>query len=91
MDSREAAAVVLVGLALIMAVPGWSQEMKMAQEPACQTMKPASAGGAMPKDSNLMVLRYLSYSNYEIAYRGRILLLDAYYDTARAPYADRFR
>lgn len=75
-------------LVLAMSVHAFGQESKLAQDPACQTLQPASTGGPMPKDANLMVLRYLSYSNFEIAYRGRVLLLDAYYDTARAPYAE---
>ena len=35
------------------------------QEPACQTLQPASSGGPMPKSPDLLVLRYFSYGNYE--------------------------
>jgi len=57
------------------------------QEAACQTLQPASAGGPLPKNPDIMVLRYFSYGNYEVAYRGRVLLLDAFYDTSRSPLA----
>jgi len=57
------------------------------QESACQTLQPASAGGPLPKNPNILVLRYFSYGNYEVAYRGKVLLLDAFYDSARSPLA----
>src|SRR5580704_6694494 len=57
------------------------------QEPACQTLQPASAGGPLPKNADVLVLRYFSYGNYEVAYRGKVLLLDAFFDTARSPLA----
>ena len=72
---------------LLLAAPGKSQTINLEEEPACRTLQPASAGGPLPKDPNVLVLRYFSYGNYEVAYRGKVLLLDAYYDTARSPYA----
>ena len=41
----------------------------------------------MPRDPDVMVLRYLGTSNYEVAYRGKVLLLDAFYDGQRGPSA----
>lgn len=41
----------------------------------------------MPKSPDVMVLRYYSYGNYEVNYRGRVLLLDAFYDGSRSPLA----
>jgi L-ascorbate metabolism protein UlaG (beta-lactamase superfamily) len=35
-------------------------------------------------------VRYLGRANYEVAYRGKVLLLDAYYDNSRVPYGERF-
>jgi len=63
------------------------QTVKLEQEPACQTLKPASAGGPLPQSPDVMVLRYFSYGNFEVAYRGRVLLLDAFYDSSRSPLA----
>ncbi|MBI4538402.1 MAG: MBL fold metallo-hydrolase [Gemmatimonadetes bacterium] len=77
---------VLVSLVcLALAVPGQSQTMKLAQEPACQTLTPASAGGPMPRNADVMVMRYLGMANYEVAYQGKVLLLDTYYDGSRPP------
>ena len=64
-----------------------AQPLRFEQEPACQTLQPASAGGPMPKSPDVLVLRYFSYGNYEVAYRGKVLLLDAFYDTSRSPLA----
>ena len=55
-----------------------SQALKLDQDPACQTLKPASTGGPLPQNPDILVLRYFSYGNFEVAYRGRVLLLDAF-------------
>jgi L-ascorbate metabolism protein UlaG (beta-lactamase superfamily) len=52
---------------------------RLAQDPACTTPKPASAGGLMPKGRDTVVLRWLGVSNYELAFRGQIILFDAFY------------
>ena len=46
------------------------------QEPACQTLMPSAAGGPIPKNQNLMVLRFLGVANYELTYRDQVILLD---------------
>src|SRR5271156_1895315 len=66
---------------------GSAQAGQFEQEPACQTLQPASTGGPLPKSSDVLVLRYFSYGNYEVSYRGKVLLLDAFFDTARSPLA----
>jgi L-ascorbate metabolism protein UlaG (beta-lactamase superfamily) len=58
------------------------------KEAACHTLEPASAGGPLPKSPNILVLRYFSYGNYEVAYRGKVLLFDAFYDNSRSPIAE---
>ena len=52
----------------------------MRQDPACQSLTPVSAGGPPPKDPNTVVVRWLGWTNYEVAYRGDVFLLDAYFD-----------
>jgi L-ascorbate metabolism protein UlaG (beta-lactamase superfamily) len=47
---------------------------------ACRSLVPAAMGGPVPTDRNKIVLRWLSTSNYELAYRGQVFLLDAYFD-----------
>jgi hypothetical protein len=88
MKRLKRTAVALAGLAfLAAALPGHAQSVNLEKEAACQTLTPASAGGPLPKDPNVLVLRYFSYGNYEVAYRGKVILLDAYFDTARSPIA----
>jgi L-ascorbate metabolism protein UlaG (beta-lactamase superfamily) len=57
-----------------------SAKSAMQQDPACQSLTPVSAGGPAPKDPETVVVRWLAWTNYEVAYRGNVFLLDAYYD-----------
>jgi L-ascorbate metabolism protein UlaG (beta-lactamase superfamily) len=50
------------------------------QEPACQSLTPAAAGGPLPRNPDVLVLRYLGVSNYELTYRDNVILLDAAID-----------
>jgi L-ascorbate metabolism protein UlaG (beta-lactamase superfamily) len=52
----------------------------LAEEPACLTLTPSAAGGPLPKNPDVIVLRYLGVSNYELTYRDTVLLLDAAID-----------
>jgi len=52
----------------------------LSQEPACQTLLPAAAGGPLPSNPDVLVVRFLGVSNYEFAYRDNVLLLDAAID-----------
>ena len=47
------------------------------KEPACQTLMPAAAGGPLPSNPDVVVLRFLGVSNYELAFRDNVILLDA--------------
>ncbi len=58
-------------------------DAKFAAEPrdgACHTAVLASTGGALPKNPHTLALRWTGYSNYELSYDGKIILLDAYFD-----------
>ena len=68
----------LFALGLTMSAQGTRQALL--QEPACQALTPAAAGGAMPMDPDVLVVRWLGHTNYELAYRGTVILLDAYYE-----------
>ena len=47
----------------------------------CDSLVPALVGGAIPTaQSDTAVLRWLGNANYEIAYKGKVYLLDTYYD-----------
>lgn len=57
-----------------------STTQTLSQEPACQELTPAAAGGPAPKAQDVVVVRWLGTTNYELTYRGNVFLLDAYYD-----------
>ena len=60
--------------------PAPGAKAAMLQDPACQVLTPVSAGGPAPKDPETVAVRWLGWTNYEVAYRGNVFLLDAYYD-----------
>lgn len=65
--------------ALLLSCPAFAQTPSPAldQDPACQTLTPAAAGGPLPRNPDVLVLRYLGVSNYELSYRDTVILLDA--------------
>src|SRR6266567_5337918 len=50
------------------------------RDPACGAATLVSAGGVFPRNPHTLAVRWVGFSNYELVYNGRILLLDAYYD-----------
>jgi len=63
--------------------PASAADAPFAGEAACRTLDPASVDGPLPQSDHVAVLRWFGYSSYEIAYRGHVLLFDAYYDGSR--------
>lgn len=51
-----------------------------ASDPGCESATLVSAGGAAPRDPHRLAIRWIGYSNFELAYNGQVVLLDAYYD-----------
>ncbi len=49
----------------------------LAADPACQTLTPGAAGGTLPRGRSVLALRWLGIANYELSYRGTVILLDA--------------
>lgn len=47
---------------------------------ACSELKLVSTGGKFPTDPTTLAVRWTGYSNFELAYKGQVLLLDAYID-----------
>lgn len=82
---RAGAWVVLLAIVLAARVGVRSAGAPLSADPACQSLTPAAAGGPLPQNPNVLVLRYMGASNYELSYRSTILLLDAYYE--RTPRA----
>ena len=50
------------------------------RDPACHTLTMAAAGGPLPRDPDTLLVRWIGFSNFELVYKGHVILLDAYYD-----------
>ena len=69
----------LTGCATGQSGSGEYGDVAFSAEPACQSLVPASQGGPMPS-GDVAVLRWLGTSNYELAYHGKIVIMDTYYE-----------
>ncbi len=49
-------------------------------DPACQSTRLVSTGGQAPQDRRTLAVRWTGFSNFELAYNGQVVLLDAYFD-----------
>src|ERR1700692_1175503 len=52
----------------------------VAKDSACEVPTLVSTGGAAPRNPHTLAIRWTGYSNFELAYGGEIMLLDAYFD-----------
>ena len=71
---------VVIAVLSVASLAAQSGKAAMQQDPACQSLTPVSAGGPAPKSPDTVAVRWLGWTNYEVAYRGDVFLLDAYYD-----------
>jgi L-ascorbate metabolism protein UlaG (beta-lactamase superfamily) len=62
------------------AIAAGAQAHAAQSDPACQSLVPAAMGGPLLDSENMIALRWLATSNYELVYRGQVFLLDAYFD-----------
>src|ERR1700688_1164941 len=52
-------------------------------DPACTETKLVSTGGPTPHKPHTLVVRWTGFSNFELVYRDKIILLDAFIDRGR--------
>jgi len=50
------------------------------RDQACHEAKLVSTGAPAPRDPLTLAVRWAGFSNFELAYKGKIILLDAYFD-----------
>jgi L-ascorbate metabolism protein UlaG (beta-lactamase superfamily) len=50
------------------------------RDPACHTSSLASTGGALPASPSTLAIRWTGFANFELSYKGQVILLDAYFD-----------
>jgi len=66
---------------LALALALWPLSVRADAKDACDSTVPALTGGPMlPASSETAVVRWLGNANYEIAFGGKIYLLDTFYD-----------
>ena len=49
-------------------------------DPACESTTLVSTGGPRPRDPETLSIRWTGFANFELAYKGQVILLDAYFD-----------
>lgn len=71
-------------IAGVVLVSGWvtstQAQISRQDQEACTGLMPVAMGGPIPTDKNVIMLRWLSTANYELAYHGQVYLLDAYFE-----------
>src|ERR1700754_3991187 len=50
------------------------------RDPACFGDRLVSTGGQAPQNPHTLAVRWTGFSNFELAYKGKVVLLDAYFD-----------
>jgi hypothetical protein len=53
------------------------------RDPACFSDRLTSTGGPAPQNPHTLAVRWTGFSNFGLAYAGKIILLDAYFDRGR--------
>lgn len=61
-------------IAALTVIPIWGKDA------GCEVPTLVSTGGTFPRNSHTLAIRWTGYSNFELAYNGQIILLDAYFD-----------
>jgi len=62
------------------AIDGDPAFSSLPRDPACRAAQLVSTGGLAPRHPHTLAVRWAGYSNFELAYGGKIILLDAYFD-----------
>ena len=65
--------------ALLTASALWSIPL-LAKDAGCEVSTLVSTGGPAPQNPHTLAIRWTGYSNFELAWNGQIILLDAYFD-----------
>src|SRR6201997_4646909 len=60
-----------------------SKFMAQPPDPACTSDRLTSTGGPGPQNPHTLVVRWTGFSNFELTYKGKIILLDAYFDRGK--------
>ena len=72
--------VALVALAVMFGGKPPAHLLAQANDPGCQNATLVSTGGDFPRNPQTLAIRWTGFSNFELAYKGQVILLDAYFD-----------
>jgi L-ascorbate metabolism protein UlaG (beta-lactamase superfamily) len=70
----------LVALAVMFAGKSPAHLLAQGNDPGCQNATLVSTGGDFPRSQQTLAIRWTGFSNFELAYKGQVILLDAYFD-----------
>jgi L-ascorbate metabolism protein UlaG (beta-lactamase superfamily) len=73
----------LVALAVLLSGRPASYVLAQSIDPGCESPTLVSTGGPFPSNPQTLAIRWTGFSNFELAYKGQVLLLDAYFDRGR--------
>jgi len=57
-----------------------TQLMAQSNDPGCENATLVSTGGEFPRNPQTLAVRWTGFSNFELVYKGQVILLDAYFD-----------
>ncbi len=81
MNKNSFLSLILVGIFVLVASTAAAEQGPFDfQQKACQSYTPAMIGGPLSQDSHLLTVRWLGTVNLELTYKGKVILLSAYYD-----------
>ena len=84
MNRRAYAFAGSLAVAFVAATQAWSQGFVDPRtkftDPGCTDMKLVSTGAPFPRDPSTLAVRWTGFSNWELAYKNEVLLLDVYID-----------
>src|SRR2546425_949103 len=72
--------VALIAIAVMLHGRSSTSLLAQSSDPACQDRTLVSTGGQFPRNPQTLAVRWTGFSNFELAYKGQVILLDAYFD-----------
>jgi hypothetical protein len=70
----------LVLLAALLSANPATHLRAQSNDPGCENATLVSTGGDAPRNPQTLAVRWTGFSNFELAYKGQVILLDAYFD-----------
>jgi L-ascorbate metabolism protein UlaG (beta-lactamase superfamily) len=70
----------LVCLAIVSSGRPSTRLLAQSRDPGCENAALVSTGGALPANPQTLAVRWTGFSNFELVYKGQVVLLDAYFD-----------